>query len=80
MIFSPFEMEDSVPHVKSLQEIYYDDDFAFQSERWGKLLSRFEDLHGHVASFVSRSAGRINIIGEHIDYNMYEVRAILDLE
>ncbi|ROT41170.1 Galactokinase [Sodiomyces alkalinus F11] len=66
-------MAGPVPVARSLRDIYPEDTLSSQSKRWSALLSTFEGLHGHPADFVSRSPGRVNIIGEHIDYSLYSV-------
>ncbi|KAH8889633.1 Galactokinase [Thozetella sp. PMI_491] len=66
-------MAGPVPVARSLQDIYTDDALASQGKRWNELLSKFEAKYGHAAQFVARSPGRVNIIGEHIDYSMYSV-------
>ncbi|KAL2758966.1 hypothetical protein ACRALDRAFT_1080570 [Sodiomyces alcalophilus JCM 7366] len=66
-------MTGPVPVARSLRDIYPEDSLSSQSKRWSALLSAFESLHGHPADFVSRSPGRVNIIGEHIDYSLHSV-------
>jgi galactokinase len=66
-------MSGTVPTASSLAEIYADADLPSQSARWAALLDKFRDLYGRPAEFVSRSPGRVNIIGEHIDYSLYSV-------
>ncbi|KAK3324116.1 ribosomal protein S5 domain 2-type protein [Cercophora scortea] len=66
-------MAGSVPVARSLQDIYTDDALASQTKRWAALVSRFESIYGHAPEFVARSPGRVNIIGEHIDYSLYAV-------
>lgn len=63
----------SVPLVKSLGDIYPEDALAEQSSRWNTLYSSFQAAYGAEPSFVARSPGRVNIIGEHIDYSLYAV-------
>ncbi len=64
----------SVPLVKSLADIYPQDALAQQSSRWDALYARFRAAYGGAApAFVARSPGRVNIIGEHIDYSLYSV-------
>ncbi|KAI9815327.1 MAG: galactokinase [Pycnora praestabilis] len=62
-----------VPTATSLDDIYPEDAQLAQKRRWKNLLVKFEEQYGHQAGFVSRSPGRVNIIGEHIDYSLYEV-------
>jgi galactokinase len=62
-----------VPVTTSLKDIYTDDAVPAQKERWERLLKQFKDNYGHSPQFVSRSPGRVNIIGEHIDYSLYSV-------
>ncbi|KAH7552760.1 galactokinase [Bipolaris maydis] len=62
-----------VPTASSLRDIYPEDAFPVETKRWDSLLARFKDLYGKQADFVARSPGRVNIIGEHIDYSLYEV-------
>lgn len=62
-----------VPVAKSLKDIYTEDALAAQTVRWDNLLKQFKSNYGHDAQFVSRSPGRVNIIGEHIDYSLYSV-------
>jgi galactokinase len=62
-----------VPVATSLEDIYTHDAVAAQTKRWDALLSKFQTLYGHAAEFVARSPGRVNIIGEHIDYSLYSV-------
>ncbi|KAI0596406.1 ribosomal protein S5 domain 2-type protein [Biscogniauxia sp. FL1348] len=64
-------MSGSVPTVSALQNIYTQQALADQTARWNDLLERFQTLYGRPAQFVSRSPGRVNIIGEHIDYSLY---------
>ncbi|KAL1836341.1 hypothetical protein VTJ49DRAFT_5296 [Mycothermus thermophilus] len=66
-------MASTVPVVRSLEAIYPPDALASQTSRWNKLLTKFEAAYGTNAEFVSRSPGRVNIIGEHIDYSLYSV-------
>ncbi|KFY72312.1 hypothetical protein V499_07537 [Pseudogymnoascus sp. VKM F-103] len=66
-------MAGTVPVVASLDGIYTQDAVSAQTKRWSQLLSTFESTYKHPASFVSRSPGRVNIIGEHIDYSLYPV-------
>ncbi|KAF2487677.1 ribosomal protein S5 domain 2-type protein [Neohortaea acidophila] len=62
-----------VPTKSALADIYPEDAVESQSKRWRTLLKTFQDTYGKAPDFVSRSPGRVNIIGEHIDYSLYEV-------
>jgi galactokinase len=66
-------MAGTVPVAKSLEDIYTEDALPTQTDRWEKLLTQFKTNYGHGPQFVSRSPGRVNIIGEHIDYSLYSV-------
>lgn len=62
-----------MPVTTSLKDIYTDDALPVQTGRWEQLLKQFKSNYGHIPQFVSRSPGRVNIIGEHIDYSLYPV-------
>lgn len=66
-------MAGTVPVSKTLENIYTPDAIPSQTKRWEHLLKTFESTYGHKAQFVARSPGRVNIIGEHIDYSLYPV-------
>ncbi|KAK7752690.1 galactokinase [Diatrype stigma] len=66
-------MSGPVPTVTALQDIYTEQAVAEQTARWNRLLDRFQATYGAPAQFVARSPGRVNIIGEHIDYSLYSV-------
>ncbi|KAL1893549.1 galactokinase [Sporothrix stenoceras] len=63
----------TVPVVDRLGQIYTDDAVPAQTTRWQHLLSVFKERHGKEADLVARSPGRVNVIGEHIDYSLYSV-------
>lgn len=66
-------MPSSVPVAGALADIYPPHVLGAEATRWNGLLSRFQRIHGHLPAFVARSPGRVNIIGEHIDYSLYSV-------
>ncbi|KAI0514821.1 galactokinase [Xylaria bambusicola] len=64
-------MSGPVPTVTALSDIYTTQALADQGVRWNNLLEKFQARYGSPAQFVARSPGRVNIIGEHIDYSLY---------
>jgi galactokinase len=54
----------SVPIAKSLSDIYPEAALKSQATRWNNLISKFKEEYGRSPDFVSRSPGRVNIIGE----------------
>ncbi|KAL9003372.1 MAG: hypothetical protein Q9188_003745 [Gyalolechia gomerana] len=66
-------MEESVPVVNWIDGLYPDANLVSQKDRWQNLLDHFEGKYGRKAAFVARSPGRVNLIGEHIDYSLYDV-------
>ncbi|KAI1345265.1 galactokinase [Xylariaceae sp. FL0016] len=69
-------MSGPVPNVTALADIYTKQALADQAKRWNDLLEKFQSIYGVPAQFVSRSPGRVNIIGEHIDYSLYSCLAM----
>ncbi|CAO0796221.1 unnamed protein product [Mucor circinelloides] len=61
-------MSSPVPSFDSLDKIYDPAAVPKQDQRYKKLIAEFEKVHGRKAEFVVRSPGRVNLIGEHIDY------------
>jgi hypothetical protein len=53
-----------VPTATSLKDIYPADALTVQKKRWENLLQTFKSEYGQQADFVSRSPGRVNLIGE----------------
>lgn len=53
-----------VPTTASFHEIYPEEALQAQRARWNALLSTFQNAYGAAPAFVSRSPGRVNIIGE----------------
>ena len=43
------------------------------SVRYAELAERYTSLFGHPPTHIARAPGRINIIGEHIDYALFGV-------
>ena len=60
-----------VPVVHSLSDIYADAVRAQQ--RYTALTSRFLAIYQHPPLFYARAPGRVNLIGEHVDYCGYSV-------
>ncbi|KAL4800487.1 ribosomal protein S5 domain 2-type protein [Aspergillus venezuelensis] len=71
--------QELVPQTESIAEVYATDDASATSaspehlKRFNGLVSQFYKQYNHRPDFVARSPGRVNIIGEHIDYNLYDV-------
>ncbi|MCJ1253241.1 galactokinase [Lignoscripta atroalba] len=67
-------MDETVPIVKSIDSLYGPEALDAQQKRWSQLSQKFSDRYDKKSpSFVARSPGRVNILGEHIDYSLYEV-------
>lgn len=66
-------MSGSVPVAKALADIYPSAALATEAPRWNDLVQGFQETYGELPSHVARSPGRVNIIGEHIDYSLYAV-------
>jgi galactokinase len=66
-------MPSSVPVVDSLDAIYPRDELPAQAVRWNALAAAFTARFGRTPALVARSPGRVNLIGEHIDYSLYPV-------
>ena len=70
-------MVGSVPWVESLEDVYGSgvspDVPPEYEQRFKNLIRRFEKTYGRKPDYVSRSPGRVNIIGEHVDYSLYNV-------
>ena len=67
---------DYIPLHTSLQEIYDDSTgkiAAYHLPRYLSIAKKFEEVYGEKPVFFSRAPGRVNIIGEHIDYCGYAV-------
>jgi galactokinase len=62
-----------VPFVQKLAAIYHPDEIKDQADRWTNLHHSFKRVFGHQPDFITRSPGRVNIIGEHIDYSLFPV-------
>ncbi|PLW19191.1 hypothetical protein PCANC_09986 [Puccinia coronata f. sp. avenae] len=56
-----------------LDQVYTPSSLQNQSTRWGSLISTFRNTYAHPPHFITRAPGRVNIIGEHIDYSRFSV-------
>ena len=65
-------MAEAVPVRASLADLYPPDELTAEESRWSNLRSTFRSRFGHDPTFVARSPGRVNLLGEHIDYSMYD--------
>ncbi|KAL8648722.1 MAG: hypothetical protein Q9226_005881 [Calogaya cf. arnoldii] len=66
-------MDEPVPVTRSIESLYPDANIATQQIRWRNLIRQFEEKYNKKPAFVARSPGRVNLIGEHVDYSLYEV-------
>jgi len=60
------------PVFSSLEEIYGQVTDRIK-DRYKKIVSKFEEKYGTVPELFARAPGRVNLIGEHIDYCGYAV-------
>eukprot|EP00249_Psilotum_nudum_P010289 c22453_g1_i1 orf=282-1847(-) len=66
--------EDLVPIYSSLEPVYGDGALLDEAQfRYQQLKSRFVELYGADPELYARAPGRVNLIGEHIDYEGYSV-------
>ena len=62
-----------VPKASKLSDVY-DDNENSVAARYDKLVSAFKtQFEGEKPKTIARSPGRVNLIGEHIDYEGYSV-------
>ncbi|KAL8670489.1 MAG: hypothetical protein Q9168_004971 [Polycauliona sp. 1 TL-2023] len=66
-------MDKPVPVTQSIDALYPDANLPAQRKRWQNLITQFKEKYGQKPLFVARSPGRVNLIGEHLDYSLYQV-------
>ncbi len=68
------KVSDPVPLVNSLDAIYSPAGVLKNSSRWSNLATKFSSaFDGAQPDFIARAPGRVNLIGEHIDYVGFSV-------
>ncbi|KAJ9477935.1 Galactokinase [Pseudozyma hubeiensis] len=71
---APNQVSDPVPLVNSLDSIYSKAGVLKNGKRWDDLATKFADAYGgSKPDFIARAPGRVNLIGEHIDYVGFSV-------
>ena len=67
-------VDEPVPIINSLDALYPPESLTSQMQRWDRLYTAFSSTYpSRTPEFVARSPGRVNILGEHVDYSLYEV-------
>ncbi|XVF82722.1 hypothetical protein PTKIN_Ptkin16aG0072000 [Pterospermum kingtungense] len=63
-----------IPIYYSLEPVYGEGSLLEEAKlRFDNLKSKFLQVFGHPPDIYARSPGRVNLIGEHIDYEGYSV-------
>ncbi|KAJ2881064.1 galactokinase, partial [Coemansia aciculifera] len=60
-------MDHSIPIVSALDDVYAGN-LLQHGARYQALTEAFIETYGAMPDFIARAPGRVNIIGEHIDY------------
>ncbi|KAI1320907.1 galactokinase [Mortierella claussenii] len=58
----------TIPLIDDISILYSEPKIASARARWADVASQFQQRYGRVPDFIARSPGRVNLIGEHIDY------------
>jgi galactokinase len=61
------------PIVRSLESLYGEADAPQAAQRYAAVCEAFHATYGMPPDFIARAPGRVNLIGEHIDYNGFGV-------
>lgn len=71
---SSWSLVPSLGYVEEWAHLYEFGELDKQKDRYGALFAAYLKRHqGQVPAFVSRAPGRVNLIGEHVDYEGYSV-------
>ncbi|QRW17702.1 galactokinase [Rhizoctonia solani] len=62
-----------IPVITALNQLQGSLDALVAGPRWAHLCDEFEKRFGHKPTHVVRAPGRVNLIGEHIDYALFGV-------
>ncbi|KAJ7649836.1 Galactokinase [Roridomyces roridus] len=66
--------QDPVPVFTNLNDLYANLGTSLNHvERWNNLTEEFETRFGQRPTYIARAPGRVNLIGEHIDYALFGV-------
>ncbi|KAF9359346.1 galactokinase [Mortierella sp. AD094] len=61
-------MTSTIPVIDDISILYSEPKIASARARWTDLSIHFEKEYGRMPDFIARAPGRVNLIGEHIDY------------
>ncbi|QRW03757.1 galactokinase [Ceratobasidium sp. AG-Ba] len=64
---------DPIPVINALNELQGSIHALVSGPRWAHLADEFEKRFGHKPTHIVRAPGRVNLIGEHIDYALFGV-------
>ncbi|KZZ94639.1 galactokinase [Ascosphaera apis ARSEF 7405] len=65
-----------VPETQNIADVWATEGSSISHDtqaRFKNLISTFKSTFNSLPTYVARSPGRVNIIGEHIDYSLYDV-------
>ncbi|CAE6519484.1 unnamed protein product [Rhizoctonia solani] len=62
-----------IPVITALNQLQGSLDALVAGPRWAHLCDEFEKRFGHKPTHIVRAPGRVNLIGEHIDYALFGV-------
>ncbi|KAH7913500.1 ribosomal protein S5 domain 2-type protein [Hygrophoropsis aurantiaca] len=63
-----------IPIFTNLQDLYQNLGTSLNhAERWDNLAKEFVSRFGRKPAYIARAPGRVNLIGEHIDYQLFGV-------
>ncbi|KAF8547429.1 galactokinase gal [Imleria badia] len=63
-----------IPVYTNLEEVYQNLGTSLKhAKRWDNLANEFKTKFGRTPAYIARAPGRVNLIGEHIDYSLFGV-------
>ncbi|KAJ7128380.1 Galactokinase [Mycena epipterygia] len=66
--------QEAIPVHANLKDLYASLGTSLNhAERWNNLANEFETRFGKRPAYITRAPGRVNVIGEHIDYALFGV-------